>query len=279
MTYVLPGEGSEGPVPVIPPGADVWYPPQISQHGTRVILAPIAGITPKGLFAGQFVFQCPPTEDVTENYNYNHNDYSTAFAGDFSRDGGAQLDEITFSTLWMDDGSANHAPSWALVKRAMSPLVAKEKLVKIQKSGAPFWLMVHQMPLWHRYDVRMYATLRSITSMEKAGEPDARYFSMQFRQWRDARVSTRKKGKGKPHGATKKGPRGTAVATQALATSDTLYSLATNYYGTATAWSVIAKANGLTNIGPSQPLKAALPKKFKKLSLPATPAPGEVDPV
>jgi hypothetical protein len=251
--------GSEGP--------NTPHPPHHPQAlGLRVILSPIDGVTPASLMKKPFLFQAPPLNDFTEEMAYNHGDYMTAFSGERSRPMGRQLETINLSTLWLDDGSRDHAPDWALVKKAKDPIVVKNQLKALLYAGSPMWLMIHQMPLWHRYDLKVMVTIRSFTSQEKEGENDARYFNFQFREWRTTDVRT------KGQGATRNrvGPHGTNVTVKNLPPNrDTLYELAKYYYGSASQWKVIAKANGLTNITGTTNLKTRFAKTpSKKLHLP-----------
>lgn len=248
-------------------GPDSALPPHHPQTlGLRVILAPIEGVTPKHVLAKPFLFQCPPLNDFTEEMAFNHGDYMTAFSGERSRPMGRQLETINLGTLWLDDGSRDHAPDWALVKKAKAPIVVKNQLKAIAYAGVPLWLMVHQMPLWHRYDLKMMVTIRSFSSQEKDGENDARYFNFQFREWRTTDVRT----KGQGSTRSRVGPHGLNVTIANLpASRDTLYELAKYYYGSSSQWRVIAKANGLTNITGTTNLKTRFAKTpSKKLHLP-----------
>lgn len=237
--------------------------PELDTLGMRLIFAPVKGESPMSLFQdGPFVFQCPPLEEFLEQFAYNHADFMTAYAGERSRPQGRQLETIQFDTLWLDDGSRNHAPDWAIVKKAVDPIAAKSRLKALLYSGKPIWMLAHQMPVWHKYDLRMKVTLRSVTSMEKSGELDARYFGIQVREWRDSELQEKKldgsdaKG-GKPHGAdARERVLGRVLVATLPAREDSLYGLATEYYGSVTMWRSIAKANGITGVGPSESLKA-----------------------
>lgn len=225
--------------------------------GLRVIFGPIEGVTYGSAFkdGDAFVFQCPPLDEFQENHNFNHSDYDTAFAGQRSRPGGRQLIEIQFNTLWLDDGSKNHAPGWAVVKQAMDPLEAKQRLIRLGRSMRPFWVMAHQMPMWHRYDLRLQMTMRSLSSLEKHGEEDSRYFSISLKEFRDSSVQSRSNGKAGP--IDRVGPGGTTLSVAFLTgDEETLYEIATKYYGSSGMWKSIKSANPvLSEIGPSDNLK------------------------
>lgn len=266
MAYLTPDSGG-GSIP-IPQAQTNASAPKPDTLGLRVSLAAIPHLTKPGLFpGGAFLFQAPPLEELTEQFAFNHADYA-AWSGEFSRPQGRQLETLSFDTLWLDDGSSNHAPGWAMWKRAIDPIAAKERLKKILYAGSPVMLTAHQLPVWNKYDIRMMVTMRSLTSGEKHGEQDARYFSMQFREYRDATVRT--KGMGAPHGVGKLGPNGKNVTVRNLpAGQDTLQELGKYYYGTNTAWQKIAKANGLHGVAGSTNLVAKFAKQpGKQLHLP-----------
>lgn len=270
MPYV-DKKGNRLPTPRTRTGFVAQKIPLLDTQGLRVIIAPIKGITPAGLFQhGAFVFQCPPLDSFQEQFAYNHGDFPTAFAGERSRPGGRQLETIQFDTLWLDDGSARHGPAWTIVPKAIDPIAAKNRLKAILYSGKPFWMMAHQMPVWHKYDLRMMATMRSLTSQEKHGEEDARYFSIQVREWRDASIQDRVMGEGAPHGGGKRGATG-AVSVRALPdTQDSLHKLSKWFYGTTTMATAIAKANGIKGLGSSESLKVHFAKHPNtKLKLPS----------
>lgn len=252
-------------------------PSHSAQHpkteGMRITFTPIAGVTASGLFPfGKFVFQAPPLNQFEEQFAYNHNDFMTAFGGERSRPGGAQLETISFETLWLDDGSANHAPSWALLEKAIDPLKAKAALKKILMSGSPFHLLVqHGIGNgWGQTEVDMDVTMRSFTPMEKEGEPDSRYFSIQLREWRASSVTAQRlKGQGAAHGSSKLGPHGKTLSAASLPASATLQSLSKKYYGTATHWQAIAKASGIKGVGPTTKLRAHFAKTpSQKIKIP-----------
>lgn len=234
-------------------GQSFEVPP--ATEGLRVIVRRIRGLTPRGLLTVPFLFQCPPLENFDEQYSYNHNDYMTAFAGERSRPAGRQLATFQFETLVLDD-----IPSWALNQEYMPhPILVKRELMRIHDNGYPFQLLIHQMPLWGYYDVNVAATLRSLTVSQKHGESDARYFQMQFREFRDTRIVQRRKG-ARQVATTTSNPLTFLVS--ALPDSQaTLQLLAKRYLGSASEWPrIVASTAGASihNVGPSEDLRNSI---------------------
>lgn len=261
------GGDTDGATPPLVPPPTPRPAAEPATLGLRVILRAIPGLTRPGLLQVPFLFQCPPLEDFTEEFAYAHTDFNTAFGGERSRPGGAALDSWSFSTLVLDD-----LPSWSFIQSFVPhPILVKRELKHILKTGTPVQLLVHQLPLWDYYDVNSPVTLRSLTSQEKAGEPDARYFAMQFREYRPMAVKARLKGRGAPRGS-RRGPHPISVLVRSLPDSrSTLYLLAKHYYGSTSKWRDISavQANGLTSVAPTQDLRVVF-RRFprKKITVP-----------
>lgn len=235
-------------------------------EGLRVHLSKIPGITEGGLLAEPFVFQCPPLDEFTVDYAFSHQDYDTATAGQFSRPGGLQLRQTTFDTLFVDWGGFTVTNDFPPIEELTADLI------ELCESGSPFLLTIaHQLPPggftnWALTlagpELQMYATLRTLRVIERAGEGDARYANVAFVEYRDPVTATFRAGKkvrvgGRtfPRGVTI-GPDGRGVTDKGFLLADvvTLASLARSFYGFASGGALIAKANGLTDWGFNTPL-------------------------
>jgi hypothetical protein len=186
--------------------------------GLRVRFARIPHETPKNVL--RHPLYLPVTlGDFTIEEEFEHRDYTTVGAGEFSAPAGGpatarRLRTTDLETLTID---------------------------------------------WHKYArwlTNPHITPgRRVTRTLKPGEKDTRYYTLEIKEWRDNSLTRRK---------AKEGPR-----TATLFASTTLYDLARIFYGSASMWREIARANGITNWGPSTPLVQS--KRFvigDKLTIP-----------
>jgi hypothetical protein len=237
--------------------------------GLRVGMRRIAGLTASGILEIPFVFQVPPLEEFTESGSHAHTEYDTIGQGQFSRATGRQLREYSFQTLALDS-----TPGWSQIQEYNPhPILVKRELMAIMDSGTPFQLFAHQMELWGVYDINVPATLRSVSSTEKAGEIDARYFSLGFKEFRSAAIRTRVRGKGRPRGSSQHGPKSVLVRSLPGAQA-TLHKLAKRHYGSPAQWRVLTTvaSNGLAEVGPSDDLRRVFKASpTKRLIVPANP--------
>jgi hypothetical protein len=258
-------------------------------EGLRVVLDPIPGLTMKGLLpASGFRFMCPPLEEFSQEYGHSHTDYDT-LTYQHSRKGVPQLATFSFDTLAVDAGETEDGrlmPTWLTDATPMDVEDVTLTLRKLVNHGTPFLLTVaHDLPP-RGYDnwsltqvgpeVQLPCTLRTLKVTEKAGEGDARYYSLAFTQYRREEVSTaKKKGKG-ARGSKIKFPThayiywdGRAIDADGSKIADppasplTLARLSRHFYKDATGAKAIAKANAIKGWGANDAL-IKLPK-YKKL--------------
>lgn len=236
--------------------------------GLRVTLVPEPGLTPKGLLDPPFRFQVPPLEEFTIQRTYEHSEWTTIRGNTHSRPGALALATVQFQSLFVD-----WDPTWAVVHmNRPNPLALVDQLTDLQLHGRPFRLVVGSPAMWgFRPHLNMLATLRTLGSTEKAGEPDTQYADVQFSEYREPRrVSRRKLGSKRGDPAPIRGrakpklpavvevwpdgqaqvPGRTWVDTQPV----TLHELAKWFYSAAGLWTLIARANGLTGVTGSQSL-------------------------
>lgn len=203
-------------------------------EGLKVTLSR-SRFTRRGLLAVPFRFQVPPLDEFTVGHSFNWSDYETISAGQFSRPGGRQLRTVSFQTMFADYRSMywtllDYPPGTSLP----TPLDWTFELQAILESGTPFKLVVGQPEHWHDNDLDMLATLRTMDVTERGGEPDARYVSMGFTEWRDLAVTRKRKGKGRGGGPPGLLPKGEAALEDLVHTikqGDTLQKLSRRYYG------------------------------------------------
>lgn len=241
-------------------------------EGLRVSIRRVRGLTPKGLLLTPFYFQAPPLDTFSVTNAYTHTDYDTVRAGQHDRPSGLQLRTVQFNSLFVDtdyDWTVVRSKRWNPIRSSAkereklgyitgeeyvpNPLLLTKELRRVLRSGSPFRLIVQHPPrLWgHRvYEVNMLATLRELQVEERAGELDARYVNVSFTEHRTP--SLQRRGQGTQ-------PRGShsLPATVTIAVSGqidiphvkndpakiNMHWLAKWFYGSASEWRWIAKAN------------------------------------
>lgn len=257
--YVQPGE--------LPPEPDP------EGGGLHIRLSRITNLTEKGLLPHPFFFQCPPLEAFTRSFQFSHSDYDSLRSGQFSRPGSMQLRSWTFNTLFVDYGAPftlyeklppNYENDGQFQTNPPGLLGMTDQLESLLESGTPFYLYVANLTARSRAEFKqgkMMATLRTLEVEERAGETDARYANVNFVEFRRPSIITQRKGKGA------KLPVSVLVRTLP-AKRDTLYELAKFYYGSASKWRLIHKANSL-HVAPSLNLKKHFAaQRNKKLRIP-----------
>lgn len=268
-------------------------------EGKRVLLTPVKGLTKANLFGEAFRFQMPPSGDLQTTFAVNYTDYDTIGGKQLSRSGATQLQALSLSTLALDydvswashhqgfpsgpptqtysDISGGAGQTFAAqgfiegenVDPPPSPIQVRNMLVMIAEAKTPFQLEVSQPGVYEHPDVYMLATLRSVQSTEKAGEPDARYFDLSFVEYvRPALLDRDAKGKSKAPQYHPKLPLNVTVSKKAIRAGDghrfhydqtNLADLARAYYGSTAKWRTIVQANKALKSWPqSRPLKELL---------------------
>lgn len=230
------------------------------QQGLVVQMNPINGLTPKGVFQHEqpFVFQVPPQDGFGEDGSFPHEDYVTLGDGTHSTAGsGPALRTVTYSTLFLD-----WQPPWSVVQKEgwnPDPQEMVGELRKIKNSGRPFHLLVHQSGRPGKYDVDYVATLRSLHWELRSGEDDAVYVTVGFSEFRAPNIERFLVGAAH-HAAL---PAKLAVKTL-RDDRNTLAKMARLYYGDPSKWTLIAAANGLSNM---QPNRVLTPKNTSRATI------------
>lgn len=210
-----------------------------------------AGVLPQSLY-----LQVPSLEDWTVESSADWQDYTTK-TGEYSNAGGGPLlQSTTFQTLTIGDPDAGY-----VLAGSSDPDYIDAQLIALRDNRAPFLIMVYfgQVPLSASDDaalqnnlraseLRMRATIRSLTRISRFGEPETVYWTIAVKEWRDAvvdrqllRARSRSGGSALPF-------------RYALASGDTLRSISKDFYGNDSFWRTIAEANGIRNWGASTSL-------------------------
>jgi len=241
-----------------PSSDELW----VVGSGLRVTLQSAPGYTDKKLLKAPFRFQVPPLEEYTQQFAFDHAEYTTLKNGTFTRKTGRQLRQIQFQTLFLD-----YSVSWEAWRNpAVDPLEAAETLKGLVLTGTPFQLLVSNSQLWgEKQDTNMLAVLKALTVTEKAGEPDARYFDVSFQEWRAPAIIKRKQlgkktkgGQQRPARSKPKTPAYLWVRADGSAKHRskswtaarpvTLNGLSIYFYGRSAHWRTIASANNIKGV-------------------------------
>jgi hypothetical protein len=222
---------------------------EVTGKGLIVRLERIVGVTKAGVLNEPFTFQVPPLNVFPINRSYPKNSWDTIGHEQRSREGVVQLQTISYDTVFTDDPW-----EWTLLHGngyIPDPLAMLRVLDNLGRSQQPFWLTARNPTFRSGYDVNMAAHLVNLNSEIRDGEPDARYISVGFQEFRDSSLQTRSL----PGGGGRSAKLPVKLrADQIPVGRQTLYALATFYYGSASEWRRIAKANAL-KVNPSHDLR------------------------
>lgn len=202
--------------------------------GMVVEMSRVPGLTDPEVLKQPLLLQCPPTEPFTVNYGYNDTEWQTVYDGAYSRSGGAKLIAVSFKTLFVEeDFNFVLIPSYD-IETARHDLRQLSRGGGTVSSGQVFNLLCSH-PWKLAPEISMTATLPEYTHEEN--EPGAYYATLAFKEWRDPSVSSNTHNRV----GSKTWPKHHTIAV-----GDTLYSLATKYYGKASEARTIAHANHIT---------------------------------
>lgn len=241
------------------------------REGLRIKLQRIAGITDDGVLDQPYYFQLPPKDEFSTEHSFTHNVYETLKAGQHSRRGGVELRRSSWNSLVVDSGiDARGMPTPGFVILAAPPNVEDltAELIDLCESGSPFlYTAAHALPPgairnWSRTlagpEAQWSAVLTRVRISQVAGEGDARYFDLDFVEYKDPVVGRAKLGRKKGGGGGSgniKFPAHATVRADGFAYDAagkrigsgpaTLSLLARHYYKDPSMASVIARANNL----------------------------------
>lgn len=236
--------------------------PKRNRTGLRVRLSRARGLTPKGVLESP-IWLPVVLGEFTVNEGASHTDYETHRRGEFSvpAQGGGRARLLRSTDL--EAMTLDWDAPWLTWYR--NPHAIKKELRKILHGKRPVKLLAQNYLAGRaqKEEVRMLVTLRDTTRTLKPGEADARYWTVEVKEFR--RHSVRR--------LQNEESRGFLLPTKhKLRESDTLEYLSKRYYGFHWGWRTIAEANGLRNWGPRTEIHKS--KKFKNgdlLNIPKKP--------
>lgn len=243
----------EGPTPAGQPESIAKLVPAANDEGLRIMFSRLPGYTATNLGL-PFYFQVPPLDEFGWSVGFTHTDYETVAAGSYSRPGGRTLATIDFNTMFVD-----FDPTWATHHYGAGgpPLDIQlwtRHLRLLCQKGMPFVMRAGTPAMWEHADIEdLPVTMRTLNVVERAGEVDTRYLSMQLVEYR--KVTLKRKRRGLP--ATVK-VYGNGIATynsgdgeRRIGTTKDhvdLADISKKFYGSPGKWRRIANANrGLEN--------------------------------
>lgn len=210
--------------------------------GARVRLTRIHGETPSRILPIRLYLPAVLNEiTITETAEFT--DFQTHRRGEYSipAQGGAHarnLRELPFDALTLDW----HAP-WLVAYR--KPHVIQDELTNIIRSKKPVMLAIFVRPGGghHTTEFRGPVTLRQVERTLRPGEADTRYWTIEFKEWRNLRG----KRLSRLHPRSKEFHE--PPTTYRLRASTTLHWLSKHFYGSYKHWREIARANGIHHWG------------------------------
>jgi hypothetical protein len=223
--------------------------PRRSRPGLRVRLRRVQGLTPKNTLREPLYLPCLIGQEFIQIKTAGHSEWQTVSAGEFSQGWGGKraptLDDLSFDSL-----SLTWDADW-LTNPDTDPDEMRRELDRVLGSRKAFHLAIFLYPNGRGAEARGLYTLRSVERRLPRGEPDTRYYTLQFKEFREPnqrRRSSRKSERLPVRHLVQKG--------------DTLRKLAKRYYGDGSLWRVIANVNGISNWGSEDDLTKI--KRFEK---------------
>lgn len=208
--------------------------------GLHARLRAIEELTPAQVLRTPLTLPVVIGEEFTVEEEFLWEDFNTVGGGEHSSPAPGQgRPQARFTGETM---SLTWNPRW-LATPHVSPERMRRELLRIGRRRAIFDLLVVNKPNADFAEFSGYATIRRIARTIKRGEPDTRYYSIDFAEYRPMSVGQRK------HRFGTRRP-----TTVALDKDDTLRSLAREHLGHEGYWRNIAQANGLTNWGSNDPI-------------------------
>lgn len=224
----------------------------------RIRIRPLNGETPRDVLRKPFRFPAVLGEEFRVTTEAMFEDFRTIGGGEHSQAApggrrGRSLERFDAETLTM-----TWNPRWMTYPDEKSADV-RRKLYRIAETRKPVHVLAVLGP-GHRGAPLFSgaATVRLVERRLTHGEPDTRYYSLSFVEWRPLDPRRRRKGKG-----GKKHRRYDFPRKHKLRENDTLRRLAQHYYGDGPkGWQRIRTANGLDRIGSEDKIVRAS-KRYK----------------
>jgi hypothetical protein len=240
-----------------------------SQHGLKVTMRRIRGVTDPEVLKVPFRFQCPPLNDFSRPYGFEWARYSTLRLGERARPQGKKLFELSISSLFVD-GPAEDDASFVVWRGAPEPqrLIRELRFIMGDAPGGkatPFRLTISQASVWPgEWLVNMPAVLTGLSATEKPGEIGTEYIDVTFLEYPDDAVERRRQ----PRADEKTRKHRIRLG------RDDLYEIAKKHYREPLLWREIARVNGIRGVSPrSESELKRWAKKHKKSVLKIPPRP------
>lgn len=151
--------------------------------------------------------------------------------------GDTQLKVVSFSSFFPRDYDATYC-SYAKIPK---PWDAVKKIEKWRKSGKPVKLLITGT------NINMYCTIRKFDYKEKGGEPGDVYFDLEFKEFKFIKireiVQDNSKALGKTTSTSGRPNTQSSQKTYTVVSGDSLWKIATKFYGNGGRYTEIFNAN------------------------------------
>jgi hypothetical protein len=219
----------------------------LPRPGLHARLRAVHDLTPAHVLRTPLTLPVMIGEEFAVDEEYPWEDFPTVGGGEHSSPApGNARPQAKFTGETM---SLTWSPRW-LAMPDVSPEKLQRELLRTGRRRAIFDLLIVNRPSADFAEFSGYANIRRISRAIRRGEPDARYYTIDFSEYNPLTVGQRK------HRFGSKRP-----TTHALDANDTWRSLARELLGNEGYWRNIAQENGMTNWGSNDPLVDS--KRFK----------------
>lgn len=242
-----------------------WRPDRrfAGADGIKISLRHEKGVTTGDVLRVPMRFQGPVLNDFARPYLFNWATFSTLRLGERSRPDGRQLLAPSIDTILMDGPTSDASSGIIVWDGPHSPQRVIRELLWIMgytrgATAQVFRLVIDQPAVWGAEPlINMLATLNAMTPTQKSGSVGTEYVSLGFLEFAEDTAGRKQR------------PSASGSGTHTLRAGDTLYEIAKNStFRAASAWRVIAHANGITGVSPSSASElAAWAKRHHKTEL------------
>lgn len=203
-----------------------------------------------------FYFPIPPVGDFNRSFSANHSETQVIRRGTVSQFGGPDLEEISWDSEflipeWYSGATTEswaHFPSYFIPPpagfRHYGAMSAYALLHDIAEQGLVVVLNVQDRNTG-RIEVQMPVTIRSISMKETGGEPDTRFYSITFRQYRFLTIALKpRSGEGAGGAPGRPTPGRYITSPYQIKSTMGIKKLALLAYRDKSKWRFIVNANG-----------------------------------
>jgi len=210
----------------------------VRQTHLRIRIRKQQGVTQTGVIARPLLLPVVIGDAFTIDEDSAWQDYQTLEGERSQRPGGDRYQML--KSFGNETMAMSWSPSW-MTHQGQNPERVRKVLRRILHAHTPVHLKAF-LPQETRPEFSGLVTLRSMSRTVRHGEPDTRYYDLEWRQYREGGTRRRKHG------------RVPLPTTHKLRQGETLRGLARRYYGDGSGWRAIGRRNGIGNWGSEDPI-------------------------